>query len=143
MNSSKSQGFTLVELIVVVSIVSILVSIAIPSYFSYMASARRADAKNTILTLASYQERYHSNNGFYGSVQDLTGNVTLESDSGNYVMTVVCVPNAACTAATRPQQYTITATAQVQDLTCGNYLYNQSGAITFSVANATLDECWN
>ena len=138
----KSTGFTLIELVVVVAIVAILASIAYPSYTNYVANARRADAKNTILTLASYQERFYSDNGFYGSIQALTGNPTMTSDSGKYNMTIACIPNAACTAGSRSQQYTITATALVTDNLCGNYSYDQSGNITLRVVGADLNECW-
>lgn len=142
MISSNSRGFTLVELVVVIGIVAILASIAYPSYTDYMANARRADAKNTILTLASYQERFHSDNGFYGSINDLTGAPTLMSDEGKYTMTIVCTPNPACTAGSRSQQYLITATAVVPDAKCGSFSYDQSGTITLIGATQDVAYCW-
>lgn len=138
----KSKGFTLVELLMVITVIAILASIAYPSYSDYMANARRADAKNSILTLASYQERFHSDNGFYGSIADLTGAPTLMSDDGKYTMTIDCIPNPACTAGSRSQQYFITATALVADPKCGNYIYDQSGNITLPVATESVAYCW-
>ncbi len=142
MISSNSRGFTLVELVVVIGIVAILASIAYPSYSDYMANARRADAKNTILTLASYQERFYSDNGFYGSINDITGAPTLMSDDGKYTMTIECTPNPACTAGSRSQQYTITATGIVPDPKCGNFEYDQSGNITLNSATENVAYCW-
>mgnify|MGYP001820605995 CR=1 FL=1 len=142
MTTLKSKGFTLVELVVVIGIVAILASIAYPSYTDYMANARRADAKNAILTLASYQERFHSDNGFYGSIMDLTGAATLMSDDGKYTMTIACTPNPACTAGSRSQQYLITATALVPDAKCGSYTYDQSGNIVLLGATENVAYCW-
>ena len=45
------EGFTLVEILIVVVIVGILATIAIPAYFSYVEKAYASDAKTQIKTL--------------------------------------------------------------------------------------------
>ena len=45
------EGFTLVEILIVVVIVGILATIAIPAYFSYVERAYASDAKTQIKTL--------------------------------------------------------------------------------------------
>ena len=57
------RGFTLIELMVVIVIVTILLSIAIPNYLNYVRQARRSEAKTTLLDLAGREETYFSTNG--------------------------------------------------------------------------------
>src|SRR2546430_17273057 len=59
-SSGPAMGFTLIELMVVVAIATILFSIAIPSYMSYIRQSRRTDAKTAVLELAGREERFLS-----------------------------------------------------------------------------------
>src|SRR5438132_12993393 len=61
-SSGPAMGFTLIELMVVVAIVTILFSIAIPSYMSYIRQSRRTEAKTAVLDLAGREERFLSTN---------------------------------------------------------------------------------
>lgn len=55
-----SRGMTLMELMIVVVIVSILASIAVPSYIQQVRKSRRVEAKTALLDLAGREERYFS-----------------------------------------------------------------------------------
>jgi len=59
------QGFTLIELMIAVSIVGILASIAYPSYQNSIMKSRRADAKSALLELANFMERHATEVGCY------------------------------------------------------------------------------
>ena len=54
------QGFTLLELLMVVIVIAILVSIAIPQYLKAVEKARAADAINYLGALRSSQSRYRA-----------------------------------------------------------------------------------
>ena len=62
---SSSKGFSLIELMVVIVIVSLLAMIAIPSYNTSVAKARRADAQSSLSNFANTMERYFTENGTY------------------------------------------------------------------------------
>jgi len=51
LNKRKNLGFTLVEIMITVAIVSIVVSLALPTYQSYLQKTRRVDAANALLRI--------------------------------------------------------------------------------------------
>lgn len=57
MRNGRQQGFTLVEIMVVVTIIAILGSIAIPAYREYVRRSDRTAAKTALLEDAQYLER--------------------------------------------------------------------------------------
>lgn len=58
MKTSRFGGFTLVELMITVVILSILAAIAYPSYQGYVNQARRADAQSAIQQIANRLEKF-------------------------------------------------------------------------------------
>ncbi len=59
----SQQGFTLIELSIVVAIIGLLVMIAFPSYQSSVVKSRRAEAKASLTALAQHQESYFVEHG--------------------------------------------------------------------------------
>ena len=82
------SGFTLVELMVVVVIVAVLGSIAIPGYTDYVARARRETAQQQLLEIASRQEQFFMDNKTYASSLASLGynnNIIGTDENGNVV----------------------------------------------------------
>ena len=79
---TKMRGFSLVELMVVVGIMVLLASIAIPGYQRYVQRANRSDATNTLLRIASSQEKFFlQNNTYTTNFAQLGLNNVSENDS--------------------------------------------------------------
>ncbi len=64
MNTGK-KGFTLTELLVVVLVIAILASIAVPLYTRTVRKSYASDAMNVLSSAAQRQENYFINNGKY------------------------------------------------------------------------------
>lgn len=63
----NKRGFSLVELMVVVAIIGILASIAIPSINKYMAKARQSEAKTNLSSLYTSEKAFYAEYNTYDS----------------------------------------------------------------------------
>jgi len=75
-------GFTLVELMIVVAILGIVATIAIPTYSGYVATAREGQARQNAASLELALESYYLENDTYDDATgtwDPDGTRTLET----------------------------------------------------------------
>lgn len=112
MNRSKTAGFTLIELVIVVTIIGILVMVAVPAYNDSVTKARRSDGQTALLDAMARQERFFTENNTYTTnLADLP--LSASSPEGHYTVSA-----AACAGATIANCVILTATpgaAQVKD----------------------------
>ncbi|HMN93004.1 MAG TPA: type IV pilin protein [Hydrogenophaga sp.] len=59
------QGFTLIEVMIVVAIIGILAAVAYPSYQEYVRRAARGDAQADMMEIAQNAERFFTLNNRY------------------------------------------------------------------------------
>ena len=134
----KSRGMTLIELVIVVSIVGLLATIAVPSYRQYVLRSNRAEAKSALLNLAAAQEKFYlQNNTVRHELTDLDCaadglGLPATTERGYYTLTIANGANAAGFSATA------TATAsQAADTRCATFTIDQTGT-----RSATNTDCW-
>ena len=63
--SGKSKGFTFVEVMVVLAIVALLLTIALPRYFSGLERAKEAILHQDLMTMRDAIDHYHADKGVY------------------------------------------------------------------------------
>lgn len=139
----NSNGFTLLELMIVVAIVGILAAIAYPSYQEYVRDARRASATVALSSLAGAMERFYTTNNTY--VGAASGGVpTIFSDQspadGGAAEYNLRITAAAADSYTIKAQRTGT---QAGD-DCGDFVLTQTGAesIENQAAGVVATDCW-
>jgi len=99
---SAAQGITLLELMVVVVVIGVLATIAIPSYRQYSMRAQRTAAKTALLRLATNQERFYLQNNTYTNNLAALGFPGGVSEKGVYQLQVTVANNITYQAQATP-----------------------------------------
>ena len=146
MQPNTQNGFTLIELMIVVAIVGILAGIAYPAYQDSVVKSRRADAKAALLELSVFMERLYTTTGCYnpGATDKICGDsndaaptlpfiVTPKSGKANYDLTVVATANS----------FTLSAAPKstAPDLQCGTLSLDNTNSKVES-GTGTVADCW-
>jgi len=127
----RATGFTLIEMMVVVAIVAILASIAIPSYVRYVQRGDIVEATQALSQYRVQMEQYYQDNNTY-------------SNGGTCGVAIPTLVNFALTCTLNGgQAYTATATGngQVSGFT---YTINQANvqATTATAWGSTSTTSW-
>lgn len=135
-----TRGFTLIEVMIVVAIIAILASVALPSYQEYILRSRLVEGTNELSALRARMEQHFQDNRTYATTGAFTApclpTVPARAKAGTF--TVECAA-ADLTATT----YIITATGSSSTASF-TYTVNEQGirATTGSSWGHTSTTCW-
>jgi type IV pilus assembly protein PilE len=120
------HGYSLIELLLVLSIVAILVALAVPAYGRYAYRARRVEGKELLLRIAQAQELHYASYSRYGELSELGFHTPTWSQRGFYWVAL------RLGAGDRPQTFVATAwpsSMQAGDA-CGALSIDEAGRKT-------------
>lgn len=139
MGIKHNQGFSLLELMIVVMVLGIIAAIAYPSYNNYIEQANRSEGRAFLMDIAAKQERYRSQNNAYilaiADVGKMGG--TSSSETERYTLDITKVDGDG--------GYSLTATPTRRDSKCGALTLNARGIKGVSAHNGVTgnrDTCW-
>ncbi len=132
-----TRGFTLIELMIVVVIISILAAIAYPSYTEYVRRGILVEASEALTAAKMSMDQFYLSKRSFATAQDANGPCTKNERKS---FTITCQWNSA-----NPLNYTLTATGtgRVAGFT---YTIDQAGSKTTAVTVGggwpATKNCW-
>jgi type IV pilus assembly protein PilE len=130
----KTRGFTLIELMIVIAVLSIIFAVGYPSYMEHVKKSRRAEGMGQLLELADRMERAYSDRGTYPT--NISEVYVATTDNGFYTLSIVTANNVSFTVSAAP-----TSLGKQNTDKCKTFTLNSLGqkSISGSVPNS---QCW-
>lgn len=135
MMKKVQQGFTLIELMIVVAIIGILAAIAVPAYQDYTIRAQVSEGINLMAGAKNGVADFWADRGTYPVDNAAAGVPASASITGSYVSSVA-VANGVITAT-----YGKNVNSKVMNGTCSMTPTDNGGSLTW-VGTCSFDAKW-
>ncbi len=134
----KQQGFTLIELMIVVAIIGILAAIAIPAYQDYTIRAQVSEGLNLAGGSKTAVTEYYQDTGLMPSTNAMAGLETAANITGKYVISVAVGANGVLTVT-----YGKAANNNILNDTLTLTPFDNQGSVSWTCANGSgLADKW-
>ena len=143
-STRRREGFTLIEVMIVVAIIAILSAIAMPSYTRHVQRGRLTEATSKLADLRTRMEQYFQDKRNYGISGTGCGVAAAASNSGYFTFTCYLTNDPAVTTQTDDQSFVLHAVG-ASTMTGFEYTINQSSAKqtrSFVGASGLPAACW-
>ena len=132
----RNQGFTIVELLIVIVVIGILAALVITTYSGIQAKARNGKRSNDMQAVQTQVEAFYSQNGYYPSLTDLNSKVWRAANMKSLDKIALVDPSTNCdpdvsttcvagTPAAKIYAYAVTdasnASCETTDTNCAQY----------------------
>ena len=110
----RSAGFTLLELLVVVIIIGILASVALPQFAKMTKQARFSEAKSVVGSIMTAEMVYYQENGkFTTAFTELLTDLATSTPTYDYSVTSASTTQAVVLASGKSSASTLTVTGTI------------------------------
>ena len=134
----RQYGYTLMELLLTVSIITLVTSIALPSYRNHVTRSHRGDAMSALMRIANAQEKFYlQNNTYAGTLAEL--NITTTAKD-YYALSIDSADINAFSASATPTS----GGPQDGDDACATFTIDSTGALGATTGGGADNTsfCW-
>ena len=139
------RGFTVIELVVAITIVLLLVAVAIASFNDHMTRKYRAEARKALIENAEWLQLQHPKSGTY--LVKLPIPQTPNDGDARYRIELVSSPFTAIDPKVQFSASSVTAftlrAVPVGGDSCGSLLLDSTGRTGVSGEDALVANCWH
>jgi len=132
------QGFTLIELMIVVAIIGILAAIAIPAYQDYTIRAQVSEGLNLSAGAKAAVTEFYMDQGRYPANQTESGLDIATNIAGNYVSQVAVTAATGVLTVTYSNTGNQSANANINGATLTMTPTDQGGSIDWDCAGLNI-----